>query len=496
MKTLFALLFVLPLFSIAQQATIHFDIKNSTAKNIDFSLYDDYANPEVLFGESYINVPMVNGKTDWTYKINKPTTVRFYYQSSDSSKQLEYSFFLSPGDDLKFSTDEQKLQKSISVKGKGSENNQPLIQSLHDDFIQTLYTDFTNDSLPSNVLEAIEKKNASNRLVLNNYIKSYKPTEDFIKNETVYVQYFTLINYLYLKGTIKYIIGRAYDRNENSWQIIGDSLITENPIDNDDAFITTGYPLFIADYLTRTKERVWSHRELEQDYCQNVSDKELLKQDYENFLKEKIIDKHFAGKTAEFLYALIFQELNNPKEDNLPEIFKRFKERYPNSEYIPFIEPRIAQIEKRRANTLTDKMILISNTDSLQTFEEVLKLVKGKTVLLDMWGTWCGPCRRDLLTHSAAIKKQFKDKELAYLYIANNDVENESKWRELIAYYNLSGTHILANANLTNDIMTKIEGQGYPSYVIIKKDGSFEKYEGYGLEPEILYQQIDRILKE
>lgn len=497
MKNLCLLLFILPTIAFSQEATIHFEIKNATGENIEFSLWGDYTNPAVLFGEPYIYVPITNGKTDWTYQLSKPVRIKFFYNSVNLESEFEYSFFLSPGDELNFTIDEQKINEAPIITGIGSDNNQPLIQSLHDTFGNTIYTVYPSDSLPNKVLQTITEKNAHNNLVLNAYINKFQPTQEFVKNEITYIQYFTLINYEFYKENHKYDLGKSYTRNESKWQSIEDSLIKANPLNNDEILYTSDYAAFLSSYVGRIKEKIWTHPELENEYLISPLDKQLYASDPENFLKEKIIDKHFTGKTAEFLYADLFQTINNQKEDNQPEIFDRFKKRYPTSIYIPYIEPRIARIIESRKNVLLDETILISNTDSLQTFEDVLELVKGKTVLLDMWGTWCGPCRRDLSNHSETIKSYFKDKPLDYLYIANDDLPNEEKWRELIPYYKLSGTHILANHNLSNDILTKVQSYGYPTYIIIKKDGTYEKFEGGNkMDPEVLFKQIDRILKE
>ena len=154
-------------------------------------------------------------------------------------------------------------------------------------------------------------------------------------------------------------------------------------------------------------------------------------------------------------------------------------------------------ILKKRERTLTDEMVLLENPKSYQTFDDILTLMKDKTVLVDMWGTWCGPCRSELSLHSEAIKNHFKDKPLHYLYIANHDIPNEDKWKELIPYYNLTGTHILASSELTRDIMAKVKGQGYPTYIIIKKDGTFELSEaGYPMNREVLINQLEDAMND
>ena len=103
-------------------------------------------------------------------------------------------------------------------------------------------------------------------------------------------------------------------------------------------------------------------------------------------------------------------------------------------------------------------------------------------------------CIRDSNSH--AIKEYFKGKGLDYLYIANNDQGNEQRWKELIAYFNLEGSHILASKKLTNDIMSKVNATGYPTYIIIHKNGSFElSRAGYPLNRELLITQIEQALQ-
>lgn len=140
-------------------------------------------------------------------------------------------------------------------------------------------------------------------------------------------------------------------------------------------------------------------------------------------------------------------------------------------------------------------MKLIDSTGQFKTWDDILTYFKGKTVLLDMWGTWCSSCRLDIDQHSAAIKHHFEGQPLDYLYIANFDEGCEKKWREQIAYFNIIGYHILALKALTQSIMTKINGQGYPTYVIIHKNGTYELFKrDYGLDRELLIAQLEKAL--
>jgi len=90
-----------------------------------------------------------------------------------------------------------------------------------------------------------------------------------------------------------------------------------------------------------------------------------------------------------------------------------------------------------------------------------------------MWGTWCTPCREEIEKNAAKLEDHFKGKNVSFIYIANFDIAREQEWKKTIAYFQIEGMQILANPALTKDIMEKAKSTGYPTYIIIGKDGSY-----------------------
>jgi thiol-disulfide isomerase/thioredoxin len=495
MRNLVLLLLFAPLFTKGQDAVIHFNAQRAPCKTIGI-VTDDYTTPDRLFErDEDIVIPLKGGKATWRQTLTTPGFVKTYYRDSIVDKYYSYVFYVSPGDNLSVTFDTRKLGATYTVKGKGSENNQPSIQALYRELDLSAYQ---TDSLPNRVWKEIQGKNAVNQRILTDYISKYRPGKDFEKIYALYLRYFPVWNYVDFKGNQGFYVQESYPRNAHRWEAIEDSLTRVVSVNNDEMLRVDGHNYFLAMYLIRLKERVWSYGELLQGYYGTHTHEEavmLFHEDHENVLKEKIIIKHFSGKTAEFLYGVLFKDAMEENEDNLPEIFSRFKEQYPQSSYIPYVEPAVLAIVENRKRSLNDNMVFVEDGESYQTFEDLRKLVKGKTVLLDMWGTWCGPCRSEISANSEPIKDHFKDSGLEYLYIANHDVGKEKKWKELISFYNLTGMHILASEQLTQDIMRKVNGTGFPTYVIFKKDGTYElSAAGYPMDRDVLIDQIEHAL--
>lgn len=445
-----------------------------------------------------------SGAGSHLFMLTKPQFAYLMYASSDadSAKTYNYMLYLSPGDNINFKADFKSRDNGLVVTGKGSNNNQPLLSALTGASVRAMY----GDTLPKRIIAFVNKHQADLKVALDKYISLYKPSADFVKNEQLNIKYDAVQMYYEFKEENKYSIMQAYPRNESKWKAIQDSLFTTITLDNDEALTAINYALLLRTFLLREKEDLWaeSYKNPEAFFKQwynadvTTGEKEF-EDDEQNLLQEKIINHYFTNRPAEFLYANLFDDAlggHNPK--NIVSIYDGFKQKYPHSEYISWFGPAIDTIRQKENQPLTADMVFVAdNGTKLNTMDDLLALTKGKTVLLDMWGTWCVPCRNEIHDNGPAIKAYFKGKELDYFYVANRDLNHGDEWKKLIAYFDMKGTHILANANLSKDIMTKVKGTGYPTYVIIKKDGTYELSKaGYPMKRDVLIKQLEAALAQ
>lgn len=227
-------------------------------------------------------------------------------------------------------------------------------------------------------------------------------------------------------------------------------------------------------------------------YKAPANDDENLRRNYEGFTRL------FDGKVREFLLArLIFDgasEMRYQKE--LVILYGRFTATYPDSKFTVFLTPLIGKIndyyDKARTAFRSDQKIL--DNRNIHSFKDLMEHFKGKKVFVDMWATWCGPCKEQF-QFNPGLKAYLKANNVEMLYISMDNDQADRQWKEMIKYYDLSGKHVRTGEALKKDLMNLFwDGKSYsiPRYLIVKDGVVLEKMALQPGDGQRLYDQIGR----
>ena len=138
-----------------------------------------------------------------------------------------------------------------------------------------------------------------------------------------------------------------------------------------------------------------------------------------------------------------------------------------NDKYVNILKTEVANAECLRPSSDVEGL-----TDGEAILRKILEPFKGRIVYLDIWGTWCGPCK-EKLKESHFVKDQLKDYDIVYLYLANTSPEDS--WKNVIKEYNLTGPNCV-HYNLPKDQQRAIEQflkvDSFPTYKLIDKQGN------------------------
>lgn len=97
---------------------------------------------------------------------------------------------------------------------------------------------------------------------------------------------------------------------------------------------------------------------------------------------------------------------------------------------------------------------------------------RGKYVLLDFWGSWCGPCRASH-PHLKALEAKYAPKGLVVINIASENGANAREtWLQAIEEDGMTWTQILNNEGRENyDVVKEYAITAFPTKVLIGPDG-------------------------
>jgi thiol-disulfide isomerase/thioredoxin len=473
--------FILAIFSCAFTSAF-----GQTAR-LSFALYSpkvriSIVDPLVNFDPakpSTVLLPDAGGIYAYKAQVGKPRYVVAYLSTPDTSMII--SPFLTSGDDLRFTVSLINKKVVFAASGKGNANNQP--EGFPFTGMDLLR--FRGDTSPKRVWQGIRQQEVVNRMLLPRYIKKYHPSAAWIQNANLNAQYFALRMYYDFYHSQYFPVHNLHQHQDYNpaWQRIEDSLRLKHTLDNDKALASYNYDYLIENFLMRDHERlvyIESQFHPVRFYRQwyqttEYKGKETFDKELKQLLFERIINKNFSNKSTEYLYTCLMRRLIRMSNfKNIDVIYAHYKEKYPAGKYLAVFKPAIDKYKEKKKGEINSKMVFVANNGTqINTLQDLIKLQKGKTVFVDMWGTWCGPCRQELEKYGPLIRAHFKNKKVTFLYVANNDLRNRDEWKCLIAFYQIEGTHVLANEKLTKDIMTKIKRTGFPSYFIIDKKGGY-----------------------
>jgi thiol-disulfide isomerase/thioredoxin len=128
----------------------------------------------------------------------------------------------------------------------------------------------------------------------------------------------------------------------------------------------------------------------------------------------------------------------------------------------------IASIKESFADQSNVHYLDMTEVEPKDVLPILLKRYKSKVVVIDIWATWCGPCRAGIELMKP-LKKELTDKDIVYIYITSS-TSPVNTWKELIP--TIGGEQYYLTDEQCNFMMEQHLSDGYPTYAIYSSDGN------------------------
>lgn len=114
---------------------------------------------------------------------------------------------------------------------------------------------------------------------------------------------------------------------------------------------------------------------------------------------------------------------------------------------------------------------LLNTQDQQIAFQDILKKHEGKTVVIEVWASWCGDCIKAM----PKLKElQANNPNVDYVFISMD--KTADKWKAGIEKHDLKGDHFMANDQMKGVFANAIDLDWIPRYIVIDKTGKIVLY--------------------
>ncbi len=102
--------------------------------------------------------------------------------------------------------------------------------------------------------------------------------------------------------------------------------------------------------------------------------------------------------------------------------------------------------------------------------EHKLSDYKGTVVYVDVWATWCGPCKAQIPALKK-LEKKFHGKPITFMSISVDKVKSRKKWEAFVKKEELKGVQIMADKAFDSDVAKAYKINAIPRFMIFDKEG-------------------------
>ena len=97
--------------------------------------------------------------------------------------------------------------------------------------------------------------------------------------------------------------------------------------------------------------------------------------------------------------------------------------------------------------------------------------LKGKFVYIDVWATWCAPCKAEI-PHLKQLEQEFHGNNIEFVSISVDVIKDHDKWLKMVEDEALSGVQLFADNNFESEFITEYGINAIPRFILLDPEGN------------------------
>ena len=429
-------------------------------KAIDYVLFSGVIeNPtsEVVkvVGNEYTGELILNADNAFSDTLWIP--VNGYYTVAAGSESS--AIFLNQGDVISMNLNTEEFDESISYLGKGAEKNNYLAKKYlnseqngpsFDEFFVLDEASFT------------EKNNGLHATDVDLLMASNISDEHFIEMER------KALNYDLLSNISSYKEYYVYLTKEEDFKVSDEFYEDFKDFDYENE----------SDFKTYSSYRTICVNH----YITGVDDKEGLEETFaaikgikSDYIKNEVLNN--------FRYSF------SPSHDELDLFYALLMETSTDEEFKSKITAKYEKISPLTQGNVSPTF----NYPNTEGNDISLEDLRGKYVYVDVWATWCGPCKREI-PHLKQLTEEYAGKDIEFVSISIDVAKDREKWLAMIDEKEMDGIQLFADSDWKSEFVKEYAIEGIPRFILIDKEGNIVSADESRPSDPALKQKFDELL--
>ena len=155
------------------------------------------------------------------------------------------------------------------------------------------------------------------------------------------------------------------------------------------------------------------------------------------------------------------------------------------------IREYVAELKKKIAEGALERILPVPDVPNDKLIETIVAQHPGKAVFIDIWATWCGPCKKGIKAMEP-MKMKLKDKNVVFVYLTNESSPQKDFERQVAFIY---GLHYRLPGTEFSEYFPGVDG--IPRYYLYNREGKLVwQQEGWSDEElETVKEEIEKAMR-